>query len=119
MSMFGAFGMAYNLMSDTSSTGSADRAGRRAQNKASELEARCDRLALLCEAMWTLLRDNLKLTDEQLIDRINQIDLTDGKLDGKASKDGVLKCHQCHRAVSKKFSKCMYCGALLARDPFS
>ncbi len=54
-----------------------------------ELEARLERTLLTCEAMWTLLRDKLNLTDRELIERINEVDLSDGRLDGKVRKTPV------------------------------
>jgi len=113
----GGFGLAFSSILDAQdSRGASD--GRRASTKADALEARLDRLAMLCEALWTLVRDELKLTDEALLDRINAIDLTDGRLDGKADRGSALTCHACHRTVSRRFAKCMYCGAVLAHDPF-
>lgn len=114
----GAFRAAYNAAS-SGEVRSAARTGRRAESKVDYLEARCDRLAMLCEAMWTLLRDQLKLTDVQLLDRINDIDMTDGRLDGKVKRGHAITCHKCDRNVSRKFAKCIYCGALLAHDPFA
>lgn len=118
MTMHNAFGKAYNAAIFGEGY-SAARTGRRTENKVEYLEARCDRLAMLCEAMWTMLRDQLKLTDEQLLDRINEIDLTDGRLDGKVERGRAIICQKCGRNVSRKFSKCFYCGALLAQDPFA
>jgi len=115
---YSAFTIAYEAAQDASARG-GQRAAR-AERTAETLEARCDRLAMLCEAMWTLLRDQTGLNDEQLIDRINEIDLSDGTLDGKVDKSsGPIRCHQCDRAVGARFAKCMYCGAPVARDPFT
>lgn len=111
--MYGAdaFGAAW------SATGAGE--SRRAMTEVEALAARCNRLAMLCEAMWTLIRDELKLTDEQLLDRINEVDLTDGRLDGRVERGSAIRCHQCGRNVARKFTKCMYCGSLLAHDPFA
>ena len=87
-------------------------------NTNDRLTARCNRLAMVCEAMWTLLRDNMKITDDQLLDRINEIDLTDGRLDGKVAHEHAIECPMCHREVSRKFANCLCCGSPLAHDPF-
>ncbi len=84
----------------------------------SELSQRLDRAMLACEAMWTILREKLNLTDAELIDRINAVDLSDGKLDGKVRKSAV-SCPQCGRTMSAKMSKCMYCGQPVVQDPFA
>lgn len=47
------------------------------------------------------------------------IDLSDGRLDGKVNRSSAIECHQCRRKVGKKLARCLYCGALLAHDPFS
>jgi len=97
----------------------AQSGARDAERRANEAETRADRLALLCEAMWTLVAEKTGLTDEQSIDRINEIDLHDGKLDGKKIVDqGPLRCYECNRAVAARFAKCMYCGTPVARCPF-
>ena len=83
-----------------------------------ELEARLERTLLACEAMWTLLRDKIGLTDLELIERINDVDLSDGRLDGKVRKSAV-SCPSCGRTISRRFPKCMYCGQAVMHDPFT
>lgn len=102
---------------------SADAAGAKGEARApradqAELEARLERTFLACEAMWTLLRDKLNLTDVELAERMNEIDLSDGRLDGKVRKTPV-SCPNCGRTLSRKFPKCMYCGQAIVRDPFA
>lgn len=84
----------------------------------SEIEARLDRTLLTCEAMWTILRDKLGVSDVELVERINELDLSDGKLDGKVRKTAVA-CPSCHRTISPRFPKCMYCGQPIVHDPFA
>ena len=89
-----------------------------ASRKADELEARCDQLVMVCEAMWTILRDKLGVTDEELVTRVNDIDLSDGKLDGKVRKTAV-SCPKCGRTIAQRFQKCIYCGQPVVHDPFA
>ena len=42
-----------------------------------------DTLALSCAAMWELLSEKLGVTEQELLAKIEEIDLRDGKLDGK------------------------------------
>jgi len=91
---------------------------RTARRDVDSLEMRLDRAMLACEAMWTLLRDKLGVTDLQLIERINEIDLKDGNLDGCVGKTPV-SCPKCRRTLSPKFSRCMYCGQPIMQDPFA
>ena len=65
-----------------------------------ELEARVDRLAMLCCAMWTVIQSSSDATDDDLIDMVRDIDLADGYEDGKAQDRQVYDCHACRRPVS-------------------
>lgn len=91
---------------------------RRARTDFQEMEARLDKIILACEAMWSLMREKLELNDVQLVERINDIDLSDGKLDGKVRKTAV-QCPNCHRNIGPRFAKCMYCGQPIVHDPFA
>lgn len=102
---------------------SADAAAAKGEARAvgrevADVEARLDRTLMACEAMWTILREKLDLTDEDLIDRINEVDMSDGKLDGKVRREPV-SCPKCGRAMSRRFPKCMYCGQAVQHEPFS
>ncbi len=91
---------------------------RRVGNDLKDLEDQVDRAMLACEAMWTIMRDKLGLTDIELIERINDVDLSDGKLDGKVRKTPVT-CPKCGRTIASRFPKCMYCGQMVVHDPFA
>jgi len=84
----------------------ADRAAR----QAASVEQRIDKLALVCMAMWSLLREQTDLTEEDLLARVREIDLQDGREDGKAARQ-VAKCPQCNRTMSPRHERCMWCGA--------
>jgi hypothetical protein len=75
-----------------------------------DLRTRTERLALVNMALWSLLRDRLGVSDEDLEKRIEEVDLSDGKLDGKITRT-VVKCLRCSRMVSRRHKKCLYCGA--------
>jgi len=92
-------------------------AARSAAQQVEDVGGRLDRMLLVCEALWTLLRDRLGVTDVELVDRINEIDLSDGRLDGKVRKSAVT-CPGCGRTIARRFPKCMYCGQAVVHDPF-
>ncbi len=81
------------------------------------LEKRLDRAMLACEALWSIVREKLNVTDEQLAQRMNDLDLSDGVLDGKARKTAVA-CPKCGRTIKRSLPKCMYCGQPIVHDPF-
>ena len=91
---------------------------RRVASSAREVEDRLERAVLACEAMWTLMRDKLGVSDTELVQRINDIDLSDGRLDGKVRKTAV-SCPSCGRTIARRFPKCIYCGQVIVHDPFA
>lgn len=74
-----------------------------------DLEERIDKLTLLNYALWSLLEEKIGLTEAELLDRVQELDLKDGKLDGRVSS-GVINCPHCNRPLSQRHRKCMYCG---------
>ncbi len=84
-----------------------------AQEQTEQLESRLESLMLANAAMWSLLRERLGVTDGELIERMRQIDLLDGKADGKMSAR-VLECPTCKRTMSTRFRRCVYCGTPVA-----
>ncbi len=74
------------------------------------LETRLERLSLVCRALWSLLAEKTDLTEEQLINRMNQIDLQDGVADGRLKKQAD-NCPRCGRLISPRHASCMFCGS--------
>jgi hypothetical protein len=84
-----------------------------AQDQAEQLESRLEALMLANAAMWSLMRERLGVTDAELIEKMRQIDLLDGKADGKMSPR-VVECSACKRTMSTRFRRCVYCGTPIA-----
>ena len=105
----------FNQRSDNIKNAEAKGEGRRTRTNVEELESRLDKAMLACEAMWTFMREKFGLDDAQLSERINDIDLTDGKLDGKVRKPAVT-CPKCGKNNARRFAKCMYCGTAIVSD---
>lgn len=72
-------------------------------------EERLDKLTLISMALWSLLKETTNLTEEDLMERVKEIDLSDGKLDGKV-RQTALRCPECNRVMSAKHKRCLYCG---------
>lgn len=73
------------------------------------LERKIDRLALLSQAIWSLIREKTSLTDAELMDEIKRIDMLDGCLDGKVSE--TKKCIKCGTVLTSSADNCYSCGA--------
>lgn len=116
MTVFYPGSAGYNFVAAVEAS-EAKAAARSTQRRADDLSGRLDRALLACEAMWSLLRDKLGVTDEDLLHRINEIDLSDGRLDGKVRKPAVA-CPQCRRTITRRQPLCMYCGQTIMHDPF-
>ena len=118
MSLF--YGLSGNVFAAAaiSEASDASKDARAARTDARRLADQLERTLLACEGMWTLVRDKLGLTDEELVARINEIDLSDGRLDGKVRKTAVA-CPKCNRTISPRLPKCMYCGQPIVHDPFA
>ena len=96
----------------------ASGAASRAQSKAEQAEVRLERALMTMEAMWTLMSERLGITDDELQERIVEIDLTDGILDGRVRRPAA-ECHACKRRIPRRFTRCMYCGVDVEKDPFT
>ena len=70
---------------------------------------RIDRLLLVVDAMWSMLRER-GYTDEDLAARIRAIDESDGTADG-ARKPLPRRCAKCDSMVEPGRKTCAFCGA--------
>ncbi|MCL2104594.1 MAG: hypothetical protein FWH21_06035 [Kiritimatiellaeota bacterium] len=82
-----------------------------------KLQADVDKLFLLAQALWELLKTEHGYTDELLIKKITEIDLLDGRLDGKVAKKERPDCPSCGKKMGRT-PACIWCGTLVPRDPF-
>lgn len=85
-----------------------------AVEKMHELQQRIEKLSLCCQALWELLKDNTSLTEEDLAIKMTELDLQDGKLNGKLGKQ-ILICPNCSRNGSSRRNACLYCGFALPK----
>ena len=71
-------------------------AAERAGDEFADLERRTDILLLTCQAMWELLREQTGIDEGALLKKIQEVDLRDGKLDGRMGSS-VVTCSKCGR----------------------
>ena len=79
-----------------------------------DVDERIDRLVLLVEAMWSLLRDQ-GLSDEDLAARLIQLDQTDGSVDGRRTP-APATCRSCGSKVAAGLAACQFCGTEMAGE---
>ena len=109
MSVF-RFTSAWNAAAARSTAEIAKDRARSAEDDVASLRGQVDRLQMICEAMWTIVRDRLGIADEDLSRLVEEIDLRDGKSDGR-SQPAAPACARCGRVVSARTRVCIYCGA--------
>lgn len=79
------------------------------------LDHKINGLALACQALWEILKENTELSEAVLADRMQQIDLRDGVADGKITHT-VIECPKCGRKTTRRRTRCMYCSEPIATD---
>jgi hypothetical protein len=81
------------------------------QDKLQRLENRYERMRLVTNALWQMLKEHTGLTDADLRRFIERVDLLDGKADGKMSgPTGAMDCPKCSRHILKSAAICPWCG---------
>ncbi len=81
------------------------------KNELRELEQKHEQLKLVTLAFWSLLRDHTGLMESDLKKYVDNIDLMDGKKDGKkALSKEKSNCSSCKRIILSSALVCVYCG---------
>ena len=79
-----------------------------------------ERLYLVVQAMWELLKEKAGLTDADLDAKVQEIDMRDGRLDGQDStQTAPLTCRQCGRTILSGQAQCSWCGTQAEGGPFT
>lgn len=96
----------------------ADEKSEDLQARVDELERKVELLLMTSETLWSLLKEKHGWRDEALLERIREIDLQDGKLDGRVAKTSPTRCPACGKTIQKTARTCIYCGLKLPPAPF-
>jgi len=64
-------------------------------------------LNLMLETVWTLLKNETKLTDEELKKELMAVKLKKAEA---AANAGPKTCKNCEKAISQESTKCIFCG---------
>lgn len=83
-------------------------------NRIEDLDERLDKLAMIVRAIWALLEAQ-GLTADQLIAKLEEIDLLDGVVDGQV-RPRVIDCPSCHSKVAVGLMACQFCGAQVRNE---
>lgn len=94
----------------------------RFEHRLTQLEKQNERLSLAIMALAEILSAQPGITNDMIEAKLREIDLRDGKLDGKLRHPAKL-CGSCHRTNNANRTACLYCGvpfpqeSLLFSDP--
>jgi hypothetical protein len=88
--------------------------GTGATRRIEDLDERIDKLAMIVRAMWALL-EGQGLTADQLIAKLEEIDLLDGTVDDQV-RPGVVDCPSCHSKVAVGLKACQFCGTQVRNE---
>jgi len=90
----------------------AENIAERFESRIEELQRQVERLIIVNQAVWELLKESNFANEDKLLNKIEEIDLRDGSVDGKISQT-IKVCQRCHRNSNSKRLTCLYCGEAL------
>ncbi|MCU8505688.1 hypothetical protein M2F98_19535 [Vibrio vulnificus] len=78
-----------------------------------ELRNQLDTLILANQGMWELLSEQLGVSEADLVKKMNEIDLRDGKLDGRmeVTRSSAVECNDCGKKIGRRRTNCYWCGS--------
>ena len=111
-------GIAPETAADVAAITAAAKKSMDVRSEVQVLRAAIDKLILVNRALWEIIAASQGLTEEYLINKVNEIDLRDGVLDGKM-REPIKKCASCGKVLQLGHVKCVYCGTKNeGADPF-
>lgn len=89
---------------------------KKAISETAYLKEQVDHLHLAMQAMWDLLKEKMDLTDKDIRQKMEHLDLSDGKENGRVQSP-VIHCQSCGRPISSRRKICLYCGTKSTQGP--
>ncbi len=77
-------------------------------NRIEDLNERVDKLLMIVRAMWALMEEQ-GMTPEQLMAKIDELDLQDG-VDDDQVRSQIVECPSCQSKVAPNLRACQLCG---------
>ena len=96
----------------------AQSTAREAQTNVDLLTHDIDRLLMITEAMWTLMKQEHGYADDVLTKLIEEIESRKVIMDGVTVKDPPQPCPSCGKINSANRMFCIYCGKPILTHPF-
>lgn len=97
----------------------ADARAYEADRQADRNEQDIERLLMVTEALWRIVKQKHGLGDRDLEQLVEAIDLEDGFLDGKVRRVQEDTCDNCQKTITRNRSNCLYCGQAIASEVFA
>jgi len=97
----------------------AQNTAREAQTNVELLSHDVERLLLITEALWTMLKQQNGYADSVLVKTIEDIESRRMAVDGLPAKSPPQTCPACGRPNSAGRLHCIYCGKPLEGNPFA
>ena len=88
------------------------------QGRVKFLEVNLAKAMLISETLWEFIKEKHNLTNEQLREKVYEVDMRDGTLDGKNQRKAV-ECPNCQHMVSSRHPACLYCGRIIDDSVFT
>ena len=80
--------------------------------RVNSLERDHERLKLITMALWDILTERLNVSEDELRQRILEMDRLDGREDGRLKlREPPRNCEDCGRPMLRSAAACPYCGA--------
>ena len=86
--------------------------GETLHKEVQRLDSKIDGLALICQALLEILQEKAELSEKEIVEKIKEIDLRDGREDGKLTGK-MSSCSKCKRPAHSRQRTCMYCGTAI------
>jgi hypothetical protein len=97
----------------------AQNTAREARTNVELLTHDVDRLLLITQALWTLMKREHGYADDVLTKLIEEIDSSEAIVGGMTVKDPPQACPNCGRLNSTQRLFCIYCGKPVPGNPFA